>query len=268
VKVPPVMAAEVNRRWLMAAGLCLAATASPLLPAQAAPAPRQIIKLLHRARHGWPVDLSGAALGGFDLTGVDFKSATLAEADLFGVNLTDAALAGCDMRRAHLDRAIVTRAEFSSSNLEAASLMSLTMFTTLERHHSEAARFAGARMARAQLSGYLDYCDFRWADLSAAVFGSGGGAVSLIGAKFGESNLTGTHFNAAALTFCRFNGADLSGADLSGCELSQADFSGATVTGMNVAGANLNEAIFTGARGFESVKGLDLARNAQRLKGG
>lgn len=266
---PKVDLAHLSRRAFVVSGLGLAAVSTVGVGgANAAPAPRQIIELLHRARHGWPLDLSGAALAEFDLTGIDFKSADLTRADLFGTNLTDASLAGARLNGARLDRAVITKAEFSGANLEAASLLNLTVFTDLERHYSEAARFAGARMAGAVLSGFLDYCDFRWADLSDVKFGAGGGATTLIGAKFGESQLRRTQFGTAALTFAHFAGAGLTDADLSGCELSQADFSGADVTGMNVAGADLHDAIFTGARGIEQIKGLDQARNTGRVRAG
>ncbi len=241
----------------------LAASLAGASQAIAAPAPRQIIELLHRSRHGWPVDLSGAALSEFDLTGIDFKSATLARADFFGANLTDATLAGANLSGARLDRAVVTKTEFSSANLEGARLLSLTVFTDLERNHWEAPRFAGARMAGATLSGFLDYSDFRWADMTGVQFG---GATSLVGAKFAESRLHRAQFNGAAVTFGHFAGADLTEADLSGCELSQADFTNANVTGMIVARADLHDAVFTGATGTETIHGLDQARNSDRVR--
>ena len=251
---------------MVATGAGLIATFTAIPFASAAPAPRQIIELLHRSKHGVPVDLSGATLAGFDLTSIDFKSANLSHADLFGVNLSDANLAGTQLTKAWLDRAQVTRAEFSSANLENANLLSLTVFTELERNHREAPRFAGARMARSRLSGFLDYSDFRWSDLTDADFGHGGGAISLIGAKFAESTCVRTRFGAAPLTFAHFAGADLREADLSGCELSQADFSDANVAGMNVAGADLHDAIFSGARGIDAIAGLDRARNSERVR--
>jgi uncharacterized protein YjbI with pentapeptide repeats len=259
----PCADASLSRRRLIGLGVGLAASAAGVSLGFAAPAPRQIIELLHRSRHGWPIDLSGAALSEFDLTGIDFKSANLSRADFFGVNLTDATLAGADLSRARLDRAVITRTEFSSANLEGASLLSLTVFTELEHNHREAPRFAGARMAGATLSGFLDYSDFRWADMTGVKFG---GATSLIGAKFAESQLQWAQFNGAAVTFGHFAGADLTAANLSGCELSQADFTGATVTGMKVAGADLHDAIFAGAIGIETIQGLDQARNASRVR--
>jgi uncharacterized protein YjbI with pentapeptide repeats len=256
---------SLSRRRLIASGLSFGASIAVAGLAIAAPAPRQIIQLLHRSRHGWPVDLSGAALAEFDLTGIDFKSANLTRADFFGVNLTDATLAGAQLSGARLDRAVITRTEFSSANLEGASLLSLTVFTELERNHLEAPRFAGARMASAALSGFLDYSDFRWADMTGVQFGR---ATSLTGAKFSESRLHRAQFNGAAVTFGHFAGADLTDADLSGCELSQADFTGANVTGMKIAGADLRDAIFAGAMGVETIQGLDQARNASRVRSG
>lgn len=258
-----IAAVRLDRRRLIASGFGFAASLAGSVLASAAPAPRQIIELLHRSRHGWPIDLSGAALSEFDLTGIDFKSAKLARADFFGVNLTDATLAGAELSGARLDRAVITRTEFSSANLEGASLLNITVFTDLERNHREAPRFAGARMAGAILSGFLDYSDFRWADMTAVRFG---GATSLIGAKFAESQLQRVEFNGAAMTFGHFAGANLTDADLSGCELSQADFSNANVTGMKVAGSDLHDAIFAGAIGVETIQGLDQARNADRVR--
>ena len=67
--------ANPSRRQFAGWGLAAWAVLAGRGPARAVPAPRQIIELLHRSRHSHPVDLSGASLSEFDLTGIDFKSA-------------------------------------------------------------------------------------------------------------------------------------------------------------------------------------------------
>ena len=236
---------------------------------------REVTALLFKASYGARPDLAGRDLSELDLAGLDFKSARLGGSNLYGADLTGANLAATDLRGARLDRATITGAEFSSADLAGARILTPTVFTSLERDRREAPRFAGARMADVEVAGALDWTDFRWADLTRAVFGARGMAdksqiatgASLEGANFSEAVLSDASLAGAKLRYAKFVGADLRGADLRGADLTRADFSDADLAGADVTGANLDEADFSGARGFAEMKGYALARNGDRVLG-
>lgn len=234
---------------------------------------REVTEILFQSRHSFPAELSRSVLAGFDLSGVDFKSAHLIEADLFGADLTKASLAGADLTGARLDRAVLTGAEFSTARLNGATILNPTVFTTLEPDLSEAPRFAGARMPGVMIAGLLNGADFRWADLTGALFGlvrrmdgpPQALRVSLANANFSEASLANARLAEANLKYAKFVNADLRGANLSGANLTLADFTGADVSGADFTGAELYEAVFRNARGLDQAKGLASARNADRI---
>jgi uncharacterized protein YjbI with pentapeptide repeats len=127
-------------------------------------------------------------------------------------------------------------------------------------------------MAGATIIIRLVGADFRWADLSEAVFGTIDprrevfltSQVILDACDFSEATLKDARLPGASVRFAHFAGADLRGADLRGTDLTRADFSGADLAGADVTGANLDEADFIGARGVAEIKGLALARNLDR----
>jgi uncharacterized protein YjbI with pentapeptide repeats len=233
---------------------------------------RDVTSLLFNASRFPPPDLSGQNLSELDLAGLDFKGARLAGGDFYGADLTGANLAATDLRGAKLDRATIIDAEFSSANLEGATILRPNAFSDFESDRREAPRFAGARMKGAKIIGRLDWVDFRWSDLSDAVFGVPDARaevfltsrVLLNGANFSEATLKGAVFMGASLRFARFRGADLRGADLRDTDLTRADFTDADLTGANVTAANLDEANFAGARGFSKIRGFAEAKNFDR----
>lgn len=253
--------------------VCLSLAAGPAGIALAADmTARDVIGLLFKGERG-RIDLAGKDLSELDLAGLDFKSATMEKANLYGADLSGALLAGANLAGARLDRATIIGAEFSSANLEGATLLRPNVFTSFSPDQREAPRFAGARMAGASIIARLDFADFRWADLSRATFGVSDprievlltSRVTLDAADFSEATLREASLVGASLRFAHFNRADLTGADLRSADLTRADFTGADVTGLDVTGANLDEANFSGARGFSAMKGLALARNAERV---
>jgi uncharacterized protein YjbI with pentapeptide repeats len=138
----------------------------------------------------------------------------------------------------------------------------------------EAPRFTGARMANAQIFGRLDFADFQGADLTGVKFlGALGsrdenlslGQGSYRAANFSQAKLAGVDFGGGNLYYARFAGADLRGANLKDTNLTRADFTGADLTGADVSGADLDEATVSGAKGLDKLKGLDQARNSDRL---
>jgi uncharacterized protein YjbI with pentapeptide repeats len=233
---------------------------------------REVTGLLFKAEHGSHPDLSGKDLSGLDLAELDFKGANLSGADLYGADLSGANLAAADLKGARLDRATIIKAEFSSANLEGATLLRPNTTMTFSPDPRDAPRFSGAKMARANIIVRLVGADFRWADLTGAVFGTPDvravmmltSQVVLDACDFSEATLQGTSLTGASLRFARFNGATLKGADLRGADLTRASFAGADLTGADVTGANLDEADFSAARGVTEIKGLAQARNADR----
>lgn len=235
---------------------------------------REIAQTLFQTEQGGQADFSGKNLGGLDLAGLDFKSARLAGVDFYGAELADANLAGSDLRGARLDRATLTRVEFSGANLEHATILRASVFSGLTADHREAPRFKGARMAGVQIFGRMDYADFRWADLSGAIFGGKNprdentslARVNLFGADFSEATLKDAVLRGSRCTFARFINADLRGADFTDADLAKADFMGADLTGADVTGADLADADFTGAKGMSELKGLAAALNAEHMR--
>jgi uncharacterized protein YjbI with pentapeptide repeats len=181
-------------------------------------------------------------------------------------------LAAANLKGARLDRATLIRAELSSANLEGATLLRPNTTTSFAPDPREAPRFAGARMAGAKIVARLDGADFRWADLTGAVFGTGDGRLEVLltsqvlmnGCDFSEATLKEAILLGASLRFAHFVNADLRGADLRGTDLTRADFAGADLSGADVTGANLDEADLSGARGLAEIKGLAQALNVDR----
>ncbi len=130
----------------------------------------------------------------------------------------------------------------------------------------------GARMAGAKIVARLDGADFRWADLTGAVFGTVDQRLEVLltsqvlmnGCDFSEATLKDASLIGASLRFARFVNADLRGANFRGADLTRADFTGADLTGADVTGANLDEADLSGAKGVAEIKGLAQARNVDR----
>jgi uncharacterized protein YjbI with pentapeptide repeats len=232
---------------------------------------REVTALLFNGGRG-ASDLAGKDLRELDLAGLDFKGARMAEADLYGADLTGANLAAADLRGARLDRATIIKAEFSSADLEGATILRPNASSSFATDPREAPRFAGARLTGATLVVRLVGADFRWADLSRAVFGTTDprrevfltSQVILDACDFSEATLNDARLPGASLRFARFERAAMRGVDLRGADLTRADFSGADLTGADVAGANLDEANFASALGLSEIKGLALARNADR----
>lgn len=260
---------------ILPAGLWLAAiSVSGIAPLQAADfTAREVSQVFHRAKMGEPVDLTGKDLSYLDLAGIDFKGAVMSRANLFGVDLTTANLRGAKLDGVMLDRAIVLRADFSGANLEGASLMRPSVNTTLGSNSQDAPKFAGANLRHIRITAMMDGADFRGADLTGARMGphepradiSSMPGSLLRGCDFSGATLNGADLMWAKLRFSKFIGANLQGVNLAGADLSMTDFSGADLTGANLEGADLDGTILRGVRGMDTVKGLDGAKNADRV---
>ncbi len=150
-------------------------------------------------------DLSGACLGGVNLSGAILTQANFREADLRGTNLGGAHLIHAQFRDANLDGANFGEAELRNAFLDKVSLVRANLFKA-----------------------DLRYADLRDADLTGA---------DLRWAKLNEADLS-----EATLTGAKLRGAKLNGANLSGASLDKADLRGAKLREVNLGKADLREA--------------------------
>ena len=234
---------------------------------------REVAMALAGTRTGAPLDLSGRSLRYLDLAGL--KDARLSGADLWGIDLTETDLTRADLSGSRLNRSSLTRARLDGANLERATILRPTIHTSFGFDWKDAPSFDGANLRGARLVGRLDGTSFRGADLTGADFSTyeprpGQGTLvtrrgtDLNGCDFSGATLAGADFTTAALEFARFPGADLRGARLVDAALAKADFTGADLTGADLTGADVYDAVLVGAKGLDTVKGLDGAKNADK----
>lgn len=253
-------------------------------PARAADlSARDIAVLLFRAAPGSHPALNNRNLMRLDLAALDFKKADLRQTNLFGTDLTGANLSGVDLTGARLDRSVIISARFDGATLDDASLMRPATTSTLVPVPQEAPSLKGASLRRVKFFGDFSGSDFSGADLTDSVcapvnrtgfiehlwrtiFVSANlsGAI-LTRANMDRSQLSFAVLKGAILHATLLRGADLSGADLSGADLTGADLSDSDLTDANVTGADLSGTRLHGAIGLESLKGLSLAKNSDKI---
>lgn len=263
-----------HRNWSRVLTTALAASFLLVRPLSAADmTARDVTAQLHQTQSGIRPDLSNRHLGGLDLAGLDFKKATLSQSNLFGADLSQANLSGVDLSGANLDRVTLTSAQFNGANLIGASLLRPSAFSSLTPNALEAPSFAGADMRRIKMFGRFSRASFVNADLTDATcapFGKTGFIEEIFRTEFSGSNLSGAILLRADLTHALFSFANLSGANLrdanlKNADLTGADLSGADLTGADVTGADLSGVRLAGVKGFETVRGLAAARNADKV---
>jgi uncharacterized protein YjbI with pentapeptide repeats len=237
---------------------------------------QQVTAIVFKALPGKRPDFAGKFLTYLDLADIDFKAAHLAGADLYGSDFTGANLAGADLSKARLDRAVLIRANLSDSNLTDATILRPTIYADDKNTLTDAPSFNGANLTRIRVQADLSGADFRGANMTAADFGPlegrpGQGTMVTLASNvlkscnFAGAQMAGANMTQAVLTFSRFTGADLRGVNFSRAELTKVDFTGADVTGADFTGADLYDANFTGAIGLDRAKGLDSAKNADKV---
>jgi uncharacterized protein YjbI with pentapeptide repeats len=268
---------------VIALSLWLGANLLPLTASAADLTAREISTLLfHTAPDSRPT-LSNRNLTRLDLASLDFKKADLRQVNFFGSDLTGANLSGTDLTGASLDRATLIAARFDGATLDDATMMRPSTTSTLIAIPSEAPSLKGASLKRVKFFGDFSGSDFSGADLTDSVcapINKTGFIEHLWRTVFTGANLSGailTHANMdrAQLSFSILKGAvargtmlreaDLSGANLSGADLSGADLSGADLTDADVSGADLSGTLLHGTVGLETLKGLSLARNSDKI---
>ena len=228
---------------------------------------RQIVEALFAAKPGVQLDFSEKDLSLLDLSGVDFKRANLAGANLLGDDLTAANLSNVNLAGAKLDRTAVARTNFNGADLSRATLFDAVGSLTFEAPAANAPTFVGANLSSARIFARLSRADFRNANLAGAHLGTERNQfkmpkqTDLSGALFGGANLEGADFTGANLIFANMATANLKDAILAHADLSNADLSGALLAGADFTDANIYGTVFRNAKGLESAKGLDRARN-------
>ena len=244
---------------------------------------RDVAGLLFKAAPGSRPALSGKNLKRLDLAGLNFKKADLSRSDLFGADLSGADLSSANLSGAMLDRVTLIGARLDGANLDHASMMRPSTTTTLTPNPGEAMSFKSASLRGAKFFGVFAGSNFVGADLTDSVcapINKTGFIEYIWRTDFSGANLTGAQLTRADMTQTRLSfavlkdavmrdailreadlsGANLTGADLSGADLTDADLSDADITGANLEGAKLHD-----AKGLESLKGLALARNFEKI---
>lgn len=277
----PSKANAAFAKMAFGAGLAIALLFSPVVAADFTA--RDISTLLFHAAPDSHPALSGRNLTRLDLAALDFKKADLRRADLFGADLSGANLSGADLAGARLDRATLIGARFDGATLDDATMMRPSTTSALTPVPKEAPSLKGASLRRVKFFGDFSGSDFSGADLTDSVcapINRTGFIEHLWRTVFAGANLSGAiltraNMDRAQLSFAVLKGADLhatqlrqadlSGADLSGADLTGADLSGADLTDANVSGADLSGARLHNALGLETLKGLSLARNSDKI---
>ncbi len=263
----------MRRGLQLARGLIAAMT--PLLASSLAAAPmtaREVTTKLFQLRAGEVANLSGQELMRLDLSNLDFHQAKLEGANLFGADLSGANLSGADLSGAVLDRVTLIATRFERANLEGASLLRPSVFSTLTGTAAEAPIFRNASMRSIRLFGRFNRADFSGADLTGATcapFGKTGfiehiWRTELSGAKLDGATLDKADLTHVLFSFASLKGANLRGAILRDADLSAADLTGSDLTGADVTRADLDGAILKDAKGLDSLIGLDLALHTDK----
>ena len=268
----PMGGAVMGRRMAAAAGLVLP-DSTPLAAVGSLTA-EQVRARISATPAGTAPDLAGADLSGLDLQGLDFHGARLVKARLVGANLSGANLLAADltdavatdarMVRTNLDGTTLRRADFRKADLTGASL-----FATI----GEEIDLSGATLDSTRIIGYYRKAKLVGSHLRQSNAGADPGNQSMgvmratfVGADLTGADLTGANLFKADLSYASLRQADLAGVNLGLADLIYTDLSNANVTNATVTQADLEGAIFTGAKGTRSLKGLDQARNRDKAQ--
>ncbi|MEO8029414.1 MAG: pentapeptide repeat-containing protein [Gemmatimonadota bacterium] len=250
-------------------------TAGPVsAPVTGAMGPLTVEQVKAKLAAGAEPDLSGADLTGLDFTGVDFRSArmvgvrldkaVLSGANLFSCDMTGASLVEATLRKTNLDGVTLRKADLRRADLTGASL-----YATID----EDADFSGANMTGTRIIGYLKHAKLVGTILHNADIGvdPSNQSMGLMRATFTSADLTGADLTGANmykvdLSYAILVKARLAHARLESAELVGADFTGADLTESQLGGADLAQAVFTGATGVRTIKGLDQTRNRDKAQ--
>lgn len=250
--------------WAALAMALMGLTASPIYGADLTRA--QVVEALAQASSGTPADFSGKSLEKVDLGGLDLSGTSFAGANLFATRFEDSNLTGADLSGANLGLAWVIRANFTDADLSGADVQGLVVSSGLQTSPAEAPIFTRAKFTGARVIARFGGFDLRGADFTDAKLGVDmrNQSMGILRADFSGANLEGADFIRADLgrawfRFAKLRGARLVGASLLHADFSGADLTGADLTGADATGADFGAAILEGAKGLETVTGLDRA---------
>lgn len=203
-------------------------------------------------------DLSNKDLGYLEFDGMDLRHCKMINTSFFGAYLRGANLSGANLQRAYLNLA-----RLENTNLSGADLTDAIIFQAI----FDKTNFAGANLTNARMIGTLGAVDMHGANAKRARFGLDMGNQPMgqmkfdtVGGKFANIDLENADLNIAAFRFGDLSGANLRNTNLYRADLIQANLSGADLTGANLTDAEVDGAIFTGAKGLNTVKGLDTVK--------
>ncbi|HKU16456.1 MAG TPA: pentapeptide repeat-containing protein [Steroidobacteraceae bacterium] len=187
------------------------------------------------------MDFSGGSLFGANLKGADLSNARLARCNLNVAILREAVLVNADLREATLFSSVVVRADLSGADLSNAQLMG---------------NFERAKLEGANLTHVRGGADMRNQPMGLV-------RLVLVGARMHGARLAQADLSRADLSYADLTRADLSGVNLTRAKLIGADLTGATLTDATLDGAEIHDAIFKGAVGIPTVRGLETAEGRE-----
>lgn len=222
------------------------------------------------------LDLTGAALRGFDFTGATLTSIDLSDADLRdsrlarvnlqGARLCGADLSGADVTGADLTDADLLRAKLDQTKLDGANLATAKLSEAIGRGASfDEAKLGKATLARGDWEGAsfqrasMEHADLSGAKLSRATFE----AASLVQARLSDAKGAEVDFTSCRLNRVRADRAELTqssfsraqgdasvweGAKLHRCRFERASLDGASFVRAQLEGAQFVEAKLTNGR--------------------
>jgi uncharacterized protein YjbI with pentapeptide repeats/YHS domain-containing protein len=199
-------------------------------------------------------DLSNKDAGYLEFDGMDLRHCKMVNTSFFGAYLRGANLSGANMQRAYLNLA-----RLENTNLSGANLTDAIIFQAI----FDKTNFAGANLTNARVIGTLGAVDMTGVNAKNGRFGLDIGNQPMgqmkfdsVGGKFAKANFEGADLNIAGFRFADLTGANLKNANLNRADLISADLTGADLTGANLTDADVDGAIFKGAKGLSTVKGM------------
>ncbi|MDG1844912.1 MAG: pentapeptide repeat-containing protein [Acidimicrobiales bacterium] len=220
-----------------------------------------------RDSHLFHIDLSDADLRGIKMTkartrrskrptsfiSVNFENAVLTDLDFSGMNDVDLSCVNftkADLRGATFEKSYLIKPIFDKANLEGANLR--------KSHHGYSAKFVGANLTDADLSGtFLHSADFQKANLTRTSFKAkrfakehydgawdDTGITVLKEANFKKANLTDANFRKTLCILANFDGVNLKGTDFSDANLYFTSLKGSNIALAKTNKTNLGEVTF------------------------
>ncbi|HEY7987535.1 MAG TPA: pentapeptide repeat-containing protein [Methylophilaceae bacterium] len=190
---------------------------------------------------------------------LQFDNLKLSHCKMVNTSFFGAYLRGADMSGANMQGAYLNLARLEGTNLSGANLTDAIIFQAI----FSKTNFKGANLTNARMIGTLGDVNMSDANVTKGRFGLDVGNQPMgqmkfdsVSGNFAHTNFSGADLNIANFSFGNLQGANLSNTNLHRADLSQADLTGADLTGADLTDASVDGAIFTNAKGLDSVKGF------------